>query len=337
MSLSITIPLSATIKPKAAKSVKPLTTKQKRDLNKVDPLLLDILSTKRPTNNPVQNLAYITKLLGSLNICYSVDKNLNTTVSIGESKSCFTSHTDTVDNKTGNNRLVLNANILSVHGGGILGADCGSGIYIMLKMILANVPGLYVFFATEEQGRIGSEAYTMPLTIERCISFDRKGLDNLITHQMCEKGCSDDFANAFINTFELPYKKDPTGSFTDSYSFFQTVPECINLSVGYYGQHSKHETQDIEHLEKLVQACINMPWETLPTVRDPAEVVYDDWQNMPFNYQGYKLPSLSEADRVEKFVRDNPLIVAQVLIEYGITLADLQAYKAEDEYLNGGA
>ena len=70
MSLSITIPLSATIKPKAATTIKPLTPKQKRELNKIDPLLLDILSTKRPTNNPVQNLAYMTQLLDSLNICY---------------------------------------------------------------------------------------------------------------------------------------------------------------------------------------------------------------------------------------------------------------------------
>ena len=55
----------------------------------------------------------------------------------------------------------------------------------------------------------------------------------------------------------------------------------------------------------------------------------------PFNYQGYKLPSLSEEDKIEKFVWDNPLVVAQILIDYGITLADLQAYKTEYVYLNG--
>jgi hypothetical protein len=333
--MTFTTPQTVNNKPTKPVKTTVYTPKQKRELKKVDPLLLDILSTKRPTNNPAQNLAYTTQLLDSLNICYSVDKNHNTTVTIGKSKSCFTAHTDTVDNKTGTNQILLVANILSVYGGGILGADCGAGMYILIKMILANVPGLYVFFATEEQGRIGSERYVMPATIERCISFDRKGLDNLITHQMGEPGCSDDFANTFIACFDLPYKKDPTGSFTDSYSFFQTVPECINLSVGYYDQHSKHETQDIEHLEKLAKASISMPWETLPTVRDPSLIAFDDCQDTPFNYQGCKIPALSEESKIEKFVWDNPETTARILIEYGLTLADLQAFKADDDYHNG--
>ena len=58
------------------------------------------------------------------------------------------------------------------------------------------------------------------------------------------------------------------------------MSECINLSVGYYDQHSKNERQDLPFLEKLVDACVAMDWAALPAERDPtADPVYedDDW------------------------------------------------------------
>jgi len=168
----------------------------------MNPILKTILETKRPTNNPQQNLAVTTTLLKELRVSYVVDEHNNVAVDLG-GVTCFTAHTDTVDNKLGTNLLAIKNNNVSVVGGGVLGADCGSGMYVMIRMIQVQVPGLYVFFATEEQGRIGSSAYTMPTHIKHCVSFDRKGTDNLITHQMSERGCSDAFADAF--THRLPH------------------------------------------------------------------------------------------------------------------------------------
>jgi hypothetical protein len=235
----------------------------------VSKLLRIILETKRPTNEPDFCRRFTSMLLDKLKIHHDVDAHNNIYVEVGSSTTCFTSHTDTVDNKLGKNELIQEDGYLKVRGGGILGADCGTGMYIMMRMILAEVPGLYVFFSTEEQGRIGSQKFEMPAFINRCISFDRKGLNNLITTQSSEKGCSDEFADHFIEHFELPFVKDPTGSFTDSYTFFDVVPECINLSVGYYYQHSKSECQDVKFADDMAAACIAMDWEELPTVRDP--------------------------------------------------------------------
>lgn len=307
---------------------------------RLNPQLRLILETKRPTNNPQQNLAVITGLLKQQGASYVVDAFNNVTVDLG-GVTCFTSHTDTVDNKLGTNTLNIDTKgIITVKGGGVLGADCGSGMYIMLRMIAAQVQGLYVFFATEEMGRIGSSAYTMPDHIKHCVSFDRKGTDNLITHQMGELGCSDAFADAFIAAFDLPYKKDPTGSFTDSYSFFGKVSECINLSVGYYDQHSKNERQDLPFLEKLVDACIAMDWSALPAERDPTILPtydYDDvWGLKYYNKANWtSSPSArNDAFEIEDFVYENPWVVAELLQEYGITRADLDAYKAEyDSYV----
>lgn len=297
----------------------------------------------------------------------------------------FTSHTDTVHSKLGTYELEIKDDMASVKGGGVLGADCGSGMYIMFRMIMAGKPGVYVFFAQEEMGRVGSEAYSLAelntlllnsdsssyrgaienndTVIQRCISFDRKGYDNLITHQMGEPGLSRDFIDHFERNFPLAYKADDTGSFTDSYTFFGQIPECTNLSVGYFDQHSQRESQDLDFLELLVDACIEFDWEGLPTKRDPAE--YVPWDATAWYYGGYAAGSsksvrnlrgynhggygrlldpidddedlfdlglTASADRpiykdIYEYVFDNPEIAAEVLEAYGITLRDLLEYE----------
>lgn len=319
----------------------------------INPILKDILKSKRPTNNEAFCTAFTTNLLTSYGIDYEVDIHNNITVDMG-GESCFTSHTDTVDKHLGINILHIENGIVSIQGGGVLGADCGSGMYIMIRMILAGVRGLYVFFASEERGRIGSSKYGMPNDIKRCVSFDRKGTEDLITHQSGERGCSEAFADAFVSKFALPFKKDPTGVFTDSYTFFGIVPECINLSVGYYAQHTQHETQDLVFLESLVDACITMDWESLPTERDPTKIEYlpyerpatSWWRNSKYGgfygsvyddegdyYAGFSKNGKTNAvvedddDEMLDFVWNNAEVVASYIEEWGITVGDLIAYK----------
>ncbi len=287
----------------------------------MQPILRYLLETKRPTNNPLFCLTTTIGLLDMLNIKHEVDAHGNVTVNLGGHTS-FTSHTDTVDNKLGHNHLDIDeeGGMVTVKNGGVLGADDGAGMYVMIRMILAAKPGYYVFFATEEQGRVGSSKYDMPAHIKKCVSFDRKGYDNLITHQMGEPGCSDAFANAFIASFDLPYVKDPTGSYTDSYTYFTSVPECVNLSVGYFDQHTKFEALDFLFLEELVDACITLDWEALPVERDPHAIA--KWYDMDY-------PHTASSSKLEDFVYDNPEIVVQYLEEMGITVEDLMRYDEE--------
>lgn len=355
-------------------------------------LLHTILTTARPTKHLKFCTDFCTGILDDIGATYTVDKASNITVVIppdsGGITTMFTSHTDTVHSKLGTYELDIQYGMASVKGGGVLGADCGSGMYIMFRMIMAGKPGVYVFFAQEEMGRIGSEAYSLAAleellfpskiatiasargdggkdegkitSIQRCISFDRKGYDNLITHQMGEPGLSRDFIDYFEQHFPLAYKADDTGSFTDSYTFFGQIPECTNLSVGYFDQHSQKESQDLEFLELLVDACIEFDWESLPTKRDPAE--YVPWDNTAWYYGGYAagasksvrgynhggygrllspidddddpfdLGLTASADRpiykdIYEYVYDNPEIAAEVLEAYGISLRDLLDYE----------
>ena len=276
-------------------------------------LLRTILATKRPTNNPSFNYNFTCKLLRDLLIYHHCDEHYNISVIIGDKpNTMFTAHTDTVDRTLGENNLEIENSYIFANPPSVLGADCGAGMYILIQMILANKPGLYVFFSQEEQGGIGSQQYQLPYKgITKCISFDRKGTDSLITHQMGEQGCSKEFAEYFTQNFPLPFKEDPTGVFTDSYTFFDSIPECVNLSVGYYQEHTKYEYLDLDFVLAMSQACIEF-----------------DWGKLPVGERTDEIPIYPNID-LEDFCWRHPDIVAAVLIDYGITIKDLEDYYYE--------
>jgi putative aminopeptidase FrvX len=212
-------------------------------------------------------------------------------IMIGESRTMFTSHLDDAS-WGGMNKVkhVIDGDIIKTDGSTILGADDKAGVTIMIYMIQNNVPGLYYFFIGEESGMIGSKSivdYSSQWfidNIDRCISFDRRAYGSVITHQYSGRCCSDEFADELINQYKengMPHRKDSGGIFTDSAAFMHILPECTNLSVGYFSEHTHMERQDIEYLEKLAIASTKIDWENLPTKRDPSksDSIYDDYDD----------------------------------------------------------
>lgn len=89
---------------------------------------------------------------------------------------------------------------------------------------------------------------------------------------MGSRGASDEFANALakaLNSLEptFKYKSDTTGLYMDSYNFMSQIKECINLSVGYYFQHTHNEKQDLNHLFKFANVLCKVEWESLSIKR----------------------------------------------------------------------
>ncbi|NBO22310.1 hypothetical protein EBU94_03065 [bacterium] len=205
------------------------------------------------------------------------DKKGNCYIKIGESKTAFTCHMDTAC-KT-QDRVVhkFDGKYIQTDGCTILGADDKAGMTILLYMIKNKIPGLYCFFIGEEVGCIGSTFASdddMFLKYDRMISFDRRSTGSVITFQSSRRCCSDKFADALasqLNKLGMSYKKDDTGVYTDSAEFTAVIPECTNLSVGYYSEHTTSERQDIEHLENLANACLKVDWESLPVERDKTK------------------------------------------------------------------
>ena len=142
-----------------------------------------------------------------------------------------------------------------------LGADDAAGVYVLLNMIEAKVPGMYVFFRGEERGGIGSSwvaenRQDLFKKIDVAIQFDRRGNKSIITQMMCGRTCSDEFAESLSDLLDMGHVNDDSGSFTDTANLASIVRECTNVSVGYRHEHSPGETLDWAYLQKLTAACI---------------------------------------------------------------------------------
>ena len=205
------------------------------------------------------------------------DSANNYYLEIGNSRSMFTAHLDTVSDYgiQAVNQIIEETpvgKIVKTDGNSILGADDKTGVLLLLYMIEKQIPGLYYFFVGEECGRIGSKdiAYSNPeffTPYRNCISFDRRGYSSVITHQSGDRTCSDVFATTVAEDLsELvggAFSPDANGSFTDSYSFNHLIENCTNISVGYFRAHTYSEYQDITFLEKLCDAVCHIDWEAI--------------------------------------------------------------------------
>lgn len=206
-------------------------------------------------------------------------------VRIGESRTLFASHLDTASSKVENIKHVYDGRFLRSNGKTILGADDKSGVLIFLHMMECGVPGTYWFFVGEERGRIGSQRLADGVFVEdgvysahdydRVICFDRRGYGDVITSQSCGDTASDEFAEALcdqlITHCGLYMRPSDRGIYTDSASFAYAIPECTNISVGYFDEHSDDERQDVTFLTRLVNGAPLIDWEGLPIGKKPLE------------------------------------------------------------------
>jgi hypothetical protein len=147
---------------------------------------------------------------------------------------------------------------------------------------------------------------------------------------MGHRTCSEAFADSLSRALGMGHEPDPTGSYTDSNEYSYKVKECTNLSVGYYSQHSRAETQDLFYANNLLNALLTADWGSLVFARDPSVVEYDydmpsaygrGWSgNEPAIYQDY---IASDWDELTEIVAEYPSQVANILKTYGLTIDDI--------------
>ena len=137
------------------------------------------------------------------------DQHGNYFIKIGESRTIFSSHLDTACKDHTSVSHVFRGNMIETDGKTILGADDKAGMTIMLWMMLHNIPGLYYFFIGEEVGCVGSGLASkygdFKDKYDRMISFDRRGLDSVITYQSSSRCCSDDFGKQLAKQLNIEH------------------------------------------------------------------------------------------------------------------------------------
>lgn len=263
----------------------------------VDSLLLEILTTRRADGSPgdVNFRMWLQNMFRKLAVNFEVAEKGNFIVEVGdESETLFSCHIDTchsMEESNGQKQMLMYDNALGhifldpKSNSGCLGADDGVGIWIMLKMIEAKVPGAYVFHTGEEVGCIGSRALLKARkewlsSFVRAVAFDRpNNYEVIITQgglQCASEDAGEDLANA-LNELGMDYAISTKGVLTDTKTYAYVIRECFNLGVGYYQQHTSKETLDYAHAYALMKAVIQLAWEDLvverviPAPPKPAE------------------------------------------------------------------
>lgn len=296
-------------------------------------LLLEMLTYRRPHLSATEDLFIKTFLLplpGARQDAFG-----NVIVKVGESDIMWSSHTDTVHTKDGFQKVCVDKQSFAFTEdmeSNCLGADCTTGVWLMVEMIKKSVPGLYVFHRGEEKGGLGSDWIVkntpeLVTGIKACIAFDRMKLTSIITFQYGERCCSDDFANSLSDILELGHKTDDTGSFTDSANYTDLIGECTNVSVGYYSQHSWREYQDMLYAEQLLEALINFDPSTLRFSRKPG-AKETKWSNYGYGAGSYAYShdamyyyGKNEKIRdITRLARNNACHLAKALASEGVSV-----------------
>jgi hypothetical protein len=255
--------------------------------------LFDMLTYCRPAGSKTEK-DFIKKYIKPLGAQYDVAGNYILAIPMAgdaPSRVMWSCHTDTVHRFGGFQQLTYKSGMITLDDlhSNCLGADCTTGVWLMRRMILARVPGLYIFHRAEEIGGLGSAAIAKhrPKTVEGidfAIAFDRKGVGSVITEQFSGVCASQAFVDSIAPMLPGQYTADPTGSFTDTDNYTQLISECTNLSVGYYDQHTSKESQDVWHALGLLKALKVFDETKLVAARDPREE-YDMRKPVPMGWQ----------------------------------------------------
>jgi hypothetical protein len=242
------------------------------------------------------------------------------------SNSIFSSHLDTVEHEIHGSTvkeqglILSSSNVITVKGGGILGADDGAGVWLLVNMIDANVPGRYFFFAGEESGGIGSSfaVRTYPNLFkgfDRAVAFDRRGTGDVIVSQCVGDCASPLFGVTLADLLSCEtYKFDVThGVYTDTAEMIGLVPECVNISCGYYNEHSPSESLDLTFLQSLLRKVIELDWDKLPTVRVPKAKRDLSWGSKNTYLDEYDFNSDADIDEVLDLMQLNGVTISDLL------------------------
>lgn len=324
----------------------PLLPMAYQDLPDAEKRLVDMLTYKRPHGSKSER-KFINRFIRPLGVREDGFGNLIKVV--GNSPVLWSCHTDTVHKSAGRQSVHLSGDgWLSAPHSDCLGADCAAGVWIMSEMIRLGIGGTYVFHRDEESGGHGATWITnntpeLLKPIKYAIAFDRKGFGSVITHQFGSRGCSEAFANALSHELGEGWAPDDGGTFTDTAMYFEHVPECTNISVGYVDQHTRYEKLYLPFLVDLLGSIAALDVDSLPCERDHTADdeltggyyyrggygrsygssgyddysvatggwgTWDDYEPRPSNRSAY--------DRLLEAIADHPDAVAEILDAYGI-------------------
>jgi len=201
-----------------------------------------------------------------------------------KSKVLVTAHIDNFCQEIKNVNHVIDDKSIKTDGNSILGSDNKSGVCYLLSMLDSGKDYNYLLTVKEEIGRLGSINFLSNnqdwlKDIKICLTFDRKGVSDIVNFQSGERCCSDDFLNLISSELEKwnINLKSSMGAKSDTYTFRNTISECINISSGTFNEHTTSEYLDLNYFEKVIKFCQGFDLNSLKTWR-----IIDSTESSPF-------------------------------------------------------
>jgi len=161
------------------------------------------------------------------------------------SDTVLMSHTDTIP-RSNEFQIYENNGIIRAYDS-VLGADDRAGIYAIVRLLNSGIKANVLITNFEERGGLGAIQFlkdNLNLIQDQklIISFDREGLDQFVCYHSCDQDL-----RAILQTFGF---RENQGTYSDCLDVSEaTNIHHINLSVGYYLQHTKNEYLNIAALD----------------------------------------------------------------------------------------
>ena len=207
-----------------------------------------------------------------------------------KSPICLVSHIDTVmPKKQKIDLLVNNFTITNRHG--VLGADDRAGVYAMLKLYdickISKTPLPSMLFTSgEECGGVGAYEFCSSITktdtekINIFIELDRKGSNEYVYY-------SDTLPKKVVKYIESYGFFKNFGSFSDiSILTEKTLIPSVNLSIGYYNQHTPKESLHLDETHLTIRRVFEMLKNPIAKRHAIPKKTYTSWYGNKTSYYG---------------------------------------------------
>ena len=145
-----------------------------------------------------------------------------------------------------------------------LGADDRAGVYAIVQILKSGLRPTVIFTTDEELGCLGAEALaeqvkTPPIDLKYIIQLDRRGSNDCVFYT-----CDNPEFDAYVESFGFVTN---FGSFSDISTICPAWKIAgVNLSIGYYDEHSVSETlyigqmyDTIRKVKHMLEAAIDAP------------------------------------------------------------------------------
>lgn len=178
-------------------------------------------------------------------------------------------HTDTLPRKKVE---LVQKGVVLTNKYGLLGADDRAGVYAALEVYKkAKVKPHLLFTDMEEVGGVGAKEVAnkmqCPEGVNLLIELDRKGCNEYVTYQDQQKG-----VHKYIKKFGF---REEYGSYSDI-ADIGPAWNCasVNVSVGYYNQHTEKESLHLDELELTISRLLAMTEDPIEKAYPPPEDMY---------------------------------------------------------------